>query len=83
MIAQGVTNRDVAERLQLSLHTVKTHVHNAFAQAGHQHPRPIETTQARASLTSPSDTESGIVLHPCGPKHQSSGDGVGLPARRP
>jgi len=32
MIAQGVTNRDVAERLQLSLHTVKTHVHNAFAK---------------------------------------------------
>jgi DNA-binding NarL/FixJ family response regulator len=32
LIARGVTNRDVAEQLQLSLHTVKTHVHNAFAK---------------------------------------------------
>jgi DNA-binding NarL/FixJ family response regulator len=29
-----VTNRDVAEQLHLSLHTVKTHVHNAFAKLG-------------------------------------------------
>jgi DNA-binding CsgD family transcriptional regulator len=34
LIAQGATNRDVAERLHLSLHTVKTHVHNAFAKLG-------------------------------------------------
>jgi DNA-binding CsgD family transcriptional regulator len=32
LIAQGVTNRDVAEQLHLSVHTVKTHVHNAFAK---------------------------------------------------
>jgi DNA-binding CsgD family transcriptional regulator len=32
LIAQGVTNRDVAGQLHLSLHTVKTHVHNAFAK---------------------------------------------------
>jgi DNA-binding CsgD family transcriptional regulator len=32
LIAQGATNRDVAEQLHLSLHTVKTHVHNAFAK---------------------------------------------------
>jgi DNA-binding CsgD family transcriptional regulator len=32
LIAQNVTNRDVAEQLHLSLHTVKTHVHNAFAK---------------------------------------------------
>jgi hypothetical protein len=25
----------------------------------------------------------GLVLHPSGPKHQSSGDGFELPARRP
>jgi hypothetical protein len=24
-----------------------------------------------------------LVLNPCGPKHESSGDGAGLPARRP
>ena len=34
LIARGVTNRDVAEQLHLSLHTVKTHVHNAFAKLG-------------------------------------------------
>jgi DNA-binding CsgD family transcriptional regulator len=32
LIAQGVTNCDVATLLHLSLHTVKTHVHNAFAK---------------------------------------------------
>jgi ATP/maltotriose-dependent transcriptional regulator MalT len=34
LIAQGVTNRDVATQLHLSLHTVKTHIHNAFAKLG-------------------------------------------------
>jgi DNA-binding CsgD family transcriptional regulator len=34
LIAQGATNRDVATQLHLSLHTVKTHVHNAFAKLG-------------------------------------------------
>ena len=34
LIAQGVTNRSVAEQLRLSPHTVKTHVHNAFAKMG-------------------------------------------------
>jgi DNA-binding CsgD family transcriptional regulator len=34
VIAQGATNRDVATYLHLSLHTVKTHVHNAFAKLG-------------------------------------------------
>jgi DNA-binding CsgD family transcriptional regulator len=34
LIAQGVTNRSVATQLHLSLHTVKTHVHNAFAKLG-------------------------------------------------
>jgi DNA-binding CsgD family transcriptional regulator len=32
LIAQGATNRVVATQLHLSLHTVKTHVHNAFAK---------------------------------------------------
>ena len=32
LIAHGVTNRDVAAQLHLSLHTVKNHVHNAFAK---------------------------------------------------
>jgi DNA-binding NarL/FixJ family response regulator len=34
LIAQGVTNRAVATRLHLSLHTVKTHVRNAFVKLG-------------------------------------------------
>ena len=34
LIAEGATNRAVATQLHLSLHTVKTHVHNAFAKLG-------------------------------------------------
>jgi DNA-binding CsgD family transcriptional regulator len=34
LIATGATNRDVATQLHLSIHTVKTHVHNAFAKLG-------------------------------------------------
>jgi DNA-binding CsgD family transcriptional regulator len=34
LIAQGVTNRAVAAQLHLSLHTVKTHIRNAFAKLG-------------------------------------------------
>jgi DNA-binding CsgD family transcriptional regulator len=34
LIAQGVTNRDAAAQLHLSLHTVKKHLHNAFAKLG-------------------------------------------------
>jgi DNA-binding CsgD family transcriptional regulator len=34
LIAEGASNRAVADQLHLSLHTVKTHVHNAFAKLG-------------------------------------------------
>jgi DNA-binding CsgD family transcriptional regulator len=34
LIAEGATNSFVAQQLHLSLHTVKTHVHNAFAKLG-------------------------------------------------
>ncbi|HEY2402817.1 MAG TPA: helix-turn-helix transcriptional regulator [Steroidobacteraceae bacterium] len=34
LIAEGATNRSVAHQLHLSPHTVKTHVHNAFAKLG-------------------------------------------------
>jgi DNA-binding CsgD family transcriptional regulator len=34
LIGQGATNRDAATQLHLSIHTVKTHVHNAFAKLG-------------------------------------------------
>jgi DNA-binding CsgD family transcriptional regulator len=32
LVAQGASNRATADQLHLSLHTVKTHVHNAFAK---------------------------------------------------
>jgi DNA-binding CsgD family transcriptional regulator len=32
LVAEGATNANVAERLQLSPHTVKTHIRNAFAK---------------------------------------------------
>jgi DNA-binding CsgD family transcriptional regulator len=34
LIALGATNQSVATQLHLSLHTVKNHVHNAFAKLG-------------------------------------------------
>ncbi len=34
LIAAGATNRSVAQQLHLSPHTVKTHLHNAFAKLG-------------------------------------------------
>lgn len=34
LIADGATNRAVAQQLHLSPHTVKTHLHNAFAKLG-------------------------------------------------
>jgi DNA-binding CsgD family transcriptional regulator len=34
LVAEGATNRDVAAQLHLSLHTVKTHIRNAFAKLG-------------------------------------------------
>jgi DNA-binding CsgD family transcriptional regulator len=52
LIAQGVPNRDVATQLHLSLHTVKNHVHNAFAKLG---------INSRAQLTQlmPGGAETG------------------------
>jgi DNA-binding CsgD family transcriptional regulator len=34
LIAQGATNRSVAQRLHVTPHTVKFHLHNAFAKLG-------------------------------------------------
>jgi DNA-binding CsgD family transcriptional regulator len=34
LIAEGATNRTVAQQLHLSPHTVKTHVRHAFAKLG-------------------------------------------------
>jgi DNA-binding NarL/FixJ family response regulator len=34
LIAQGLTNRDVAAQLHVTPHTVKAHLHNAFTKLG-------------------------------------------------
>ena len=34
LVAQGLTNREVAERLYISPHTVSTHLRHAFAKLG-------------------------------------------------
>jgi DNA-binding CsgD family transcriptional regulator len=34
LIGQGATNRPVAQRLYVTPHTVKAHLHNAFAKLG-------------------------------------------------
>ena len=34
LIAQGLTNAEIAERLFLSNHTVKTHINRIFAKTG-------------------------------------------------
>ena len=54
LIAQGVTNRSVAEQLHLSLHTVKTHVRNAFAKLDINSRTQLTAAHARVRLTSPS-----------------------------
>jgi DNA-binding CsgD family transcriptional regulator len=49
LIARGATNQSVATQLHLSLHTVKNHVHNAFAKLG------INSRAQLAQLISGSD----------------------------
>jgi DNA-binding NarL/FixJ family response regulator len=34
LIAQGLTNGEIAERLFLSNHTIKTHINRIFAKTG-------------------------------------------------
>jgi DNA-binding CsgD family transcriptional regulator len=34
LVAQGATNASVAQRLHVTPHTVKAHLHNAFAKLG-------------------------------------------------
>ena len=46
LIAQGLTNRQVAERLYLSLHTVKVHTRNIYGKLN-VHNRTQATARAR------------------------------------
>jgi DNA-binding CsgD family transcriptional regulator len=75
LIGEGVTNRSVARQLQLSPHTVKTHLHNAFAKLGitsrAQLPQLVRSRTARpANITA-------LGIHRPGPKDHPPGDGDG------
>ena len=47
LIAEGLTNREIASRLFLSLHTVKVHAHNIYGKLG-VHSRTQAAARARA-----------------------------------
>ena len=72
LIAQGVTNRDVATQLHLSLHTVKTHVRNAFAKLG-INSRSQLTRFMRGSDCPVCEHWARLALPLPGAKHQPSG----------
>ena len=48
LIAEGLTNPEIAARLYLSLNTVKTHTRNIYGKLG-VHNRTQAVTQARTS----------------------------------
>ena len=58
LVAQGATNRDVATELHLSLHTVKTHVHNAFTKLGVNSRAQLTQLMRGTDLTDTSNTTS-------------------------
>jgi LuxR family maltose regulon positive regulatory protein len=47
LISEGLTNPEIASRLFLSPHTVKTHAHNIYSKLG-VHNRTQAVTSARA-----------------------------------
>jgi DNA-binding CsgD family transcriptional regulator len=82
LIAQGVTNRDVATQPHLSLHTVKTHVRYALANLGIIS-RSQLTRFMRGSDSRVRQHWAHLALHLPGPNISPRGDGFALPARRP
>jgi LuxR family maltose regulon positive regulatory protein len=46
LIAEGLTNQEIANRLYLSLHTIKVHAHNVYGKLG-VHNRTQAVTRAR------------------------------------
>ena len=67
LIAQGATNRSVATQLHLSPHTVKAHVHNAFAKLGHQLPHRAEQLMRGHRPTTPVKLWCRLSTRPCWP----------------
>jgi DNA-binding CsgD family transcriptional regulator len=55
LIARGATNRSVAQQLHLSPHTVKTHLHNAFAKLGITSRAQLTQLMRQRSHLSPTD----------------------------
>jgi LuxR family maltose regulon positive regulatory protein len=53
LIAEGLTNAEIASRLFLSVHTVKAHTHNIYGKLG-VHNRTQAVTRARALGVLPS-----------------------------
>jgi LuxR family maltose regulon positive regulatory protein len=53
LIAEGLTNREVASRLFLSLYTVKAHTHNIYGKLGvHNRTQAVGRARALGVLTS-------------------------------
>ena len=83
LIAQGVTNRYVADAAAPFPAYGENPRAQCVRQAGDQLPRPAERSSCAGPIDQPVKYRVRLALHPCGPKDESSGDGAGLPARRP
>jgi DNA-binding NarL/FixJ family response regulator len=52
LVAQGLANKQIAVRLQISLATVKDHVHNILSKSGVRNRAAIAAAYARAVIRS-------------------------------
>jgi len=55
LVASGLTNDDISERLQLSRHTVKTHVNRAMTKIGVSERAQLVTIAYESGLVQPGD----------------------------
>ena len=58
LVAEGATNREVAEYLSLSPHTVNTHVRNVFAKLGIRSREHLRRMLRETEATGTSDAEA-------------------------
>jgi DNA-binding NarL/FixJ family response regulator len=47
LVSKGLSNREIAESLQLSVGTIKLHVHHILLKAGAQNRRQIKSVKKR------------------------------------